>query len=160
MLRRSHSARLAVLAAVAAVAGAGPALAQHKATARPEAPQQGGVVVPKPQKVFPTNVQWTLYSMGGRTFNTGERPSIMLDGQFRARGFGGCNNFSATAYPLQAQHFAVGPIAATKKACDKGVMETEKAFLVAFRTAQTWDVKDGYLIIQSAHGELKFQRSI
>ncbi|GGH11639.1 hypothetical protein GCM10007036_08830 [Alsobacter metallidurans] len=157
MLRRSSSMRLVCAAALFASLGAGQALAQQKGS---RAPQQGEVVVPKAQKVFPTDVQWTLASMNGKSFTSGERPSIMLDGQFRARGFGGCNNFSATAYPLQQQRFAVGPIASTKKACEKGVMDLEKAFLVAFRTAQVWDVKDGYLIIQSQHGELKFQRSI
>ncbi|WP_460449170.1 META domain-containing protein [Alsobacter sp. SYSU BS001988] len=165
MRRRSPSAQSVSLMGFAAaglaalVASHGAAMAQQKG-GRPAPPQEGGVVVPKPQKTFPTDVQWTLVSMGGKSVSGGERPTISLDGQFRARGFGGCNTFSATAYPLQQQHFAVGPIAATKKACDKSVMEFERSFLLAFRTSQLWDTKDGYLIIQSQRGELRFQRSI
>jgi heat shock protein HslJ len=166
MRRRSPSAQsfslmgLAAAGLAASLACQGPALAQQKGGRAAPPPPEGGVIVPKPQKTFPTDVQWTLVSMGGKSVGGGERPSISLDTQFRARGFGGCNTFSATAYPLQQQHFAVGPIAATKKACDKGVMDFERAFLLAFRTSQLWDTKDGYLIIQSQHGELKFQRSI
>ena len=77
-----------------------------------------------------------------------------------AKGFGGCNTFSATAYPLQQQRFAVGPVAVTKRACEKDVMERERVFLVLLRTAAVWDVKDGQLLITGNNGQLKFDRAL
>jgi heat shock protein HslJ len=91
---------------------------------------------------------------------SGERPSLAVNQQLRATGFGGCNNFSATLYPLRQQGIAVGPFALTKKSCDKGVMARELEFLTALRTAAQWDLVGPNLVIKGQHGELKFERSI
>jgi heat shock protein HslJ len=115
-------------------------------------------VRPQP-KQFPIGMQWTLVSMNGKAVGD-NRPTMMIDEALRARGFAGCNTFSATAYPLPQQRIAVGPIALTRKACDKGVMERERAFLVVLRTAQAWDVKDGQLILGGQNGELRFERTL
>ena len=149
--------RLAALAIAAAVTAAVPAQSQQGG-GRPT-PPSGEAVIPKAQKIFPTDVQWTLALFNGKPPGP-DRPTILVDGQFRARGFGGCNTFSAAAYPMAGQRFAVGPIAATRKACPKEVMDAEKAFLVAFRTAQAWDTKDGYLIIADQGGEMRFVRAL
>ena len=113
----------------------------------------------KQDKIFPTKVSWVAVSLNGRAF-AGERPTFLLDEQFRMRGFGGCNTFSATAYPLREQKLAVGPFALTKKTCDKSLMEQERNFLIALRTSVQWDTVGGDLVIKSQNGELKFQRSI
>lgn len=113
----------------------------------------------KPEKQFPVGSSWVAVSLNGRRFG-GERPAFLLDKQFRARGFGGCNNFSATAYPLREQGIAVGPLALTKKQCDKALMDLERAFFVALRTAQKWDSDVGSLILKSPSGEIRFERSI
>ena len=110
-------------------------------------------------KQFPIGMQWTLVSVSGKPV-TDNRPTVMVDEALRARGFAGCNTFSATAYPLPQQRIAVGPIAVTKRGCDKGVMERERAFLVLFRTSQAWDVKDGQLILGGQNGELRFERTL
>lgn len=165
MRRRSPSAQsfslmgFAAAGLAALVASHGAAMAQQKG-GRPAPPQEGGVIVPKPQKTFPTDVQWTLVSIGGKNVSGGERPTISLDGQFRARGFGGCNTFSAVAYPLREQHFAVGPFALTKKSCDKAIMDSEHSFLVALRTSAQWDTVEGQLVIKGQNGELRFERSL
>ena len=77
----------------------------------------------------------------GKPFS-GDKPSFSLDDQLRARGFGGCNTYAATAYPLRDQNLAVGPLAITKKSCDKTVMANEHAFFVALRTSGKWDCRD------------------
>ena len=138
-----HGAALAGLALLASAGMAGTALSQ----------------VPKQPKQFPIGMQWTLVSLNGKAVGD-NRPTMMIDEALRARGFAGCNTFSATAYPLAQQRIAVGPIALTRKACDKGVMERERAFLVVFRTAQAWDVKDGQLILGGQNGELRFERTL
>lgn len=146
-----------LLAAVAAIVLAAPAFAQGRP--KPSEVEPSVNTLPAQPKKFPTDMQWTLVSLSGRSITT-ERPTVMVDGQYRARGFGGCNAFSATAIPQAGQRFAVGPIAQTKKACDKSAMDFERAFLIAFRTAQIWDLKDGYLIMAGQGGELKFERGL
>lgn len=114
---------------------------------------------PRQEKQFPIGASWTAVSINGRAVG-GERPSLVVDDTLRAKGFSGCNTFSATAYPLREQGFAVGPVAVTKKACDGGASANERAFLVALRSARKWDVVNGMLVIQGAAGEIRFERAI
>jgi heat shock protein HslJ len=113
---------------------------------------------PKEDKPFPTKTSWILSSFQNKSFGS-ERPTFILDENFRAKGFGGCNAYSATAYPLRGFGFSVGPIALTKKACDKNLMDLEKAFLVALRTTQKWDLVEGALVLTGSNGTLRFERS-
>lgn len=126
----------------------------------PQTPPTQEGIIPKQDKIFPLGASWVAVSLNGRPFTGVERPSFTLDKQYRARGFGGCNNFSATAYPLREQSFAVGPLALTKKQCDKAVMEREQAFFVALRTAQKWDTETGILVLKTQSGDLRFERGI
>ena len=161
-----NALRLAALltAHLAAFATVSSAHAQSAATlGRPAGPtRQVDTKVPQPgqrDKIFPLGSSWVAVSLNGKPF-TGDRPSFSLDDQLRARGFGGCNNYSATAYPLREQGLAVGPFALTKKSCDKGVMAAEQAFLVALRTSAKWDIVGPHLIIRTQNGELKFERAL
>jgi heat shock protein HslJ len=95
-----------VPAALAVACLAGPALAQGK---RPPAASDMNMQRGEPKK-FPVDMQWTLVSLSGKT-PPHDRPTVMIDGQFRARGYGGCNTWSATAIPQNGQRMAVGPIA-------------------------------------------------
>jgi heat shock protein HslJ len=124
--------------------------------------QQSGTITPnqKEEKKFPLGQSWIAVSMNGKSFPGAERPSFTLDDQFRVRGFGGCNTFSTTAFPLREQGIAVGPLALTKRSCDGGVMASEKAFLTALRTSAKWETTVGTLIIRGPNGELKFERSL
>jgi len=118
-------------------------------------------LVGKREKRFPMGSTWVAVSINGKAFTGLERPSFTISDQYRATGFGGCNAFSATAYPLREQRLAVGPIAFTKKQCDKGIMALEQAFLVALRTAAQWDiVEGGSLVVKSQSGELRFERTL
>ena len=54
----------------------------------------------------------------------------------------------------------VGPVAVTRKACDKALMEREKNFLLGIRTSAQWEEKDGFLILRGQMGEIKFQRAL
>ena len=112
------------------------------------------------EKRFPLGASWIAVSMNGKSFSGAERPAFTLDDQFRVRGFGGCNSFSATAFPLREQGIAVGPLAITRNSCDKDRMATEQAFLMALRTSAKWDTQIGSLIIKGPNGELKFERSL
>lgn len=114
----------------------------------------------KEEKRFPLGVAWIAVSMNGKPLGGTERPALQIDEQFRVRGFGGCNSFSTTAFPLREQGIAVGPLALTKRSCDKGVMASEMAFFTALRTSAKWDTQIGSLVIRGPNGELKFERSL
>ncbi|HEX8166428.1 MAG TPA: META domain-containing protein [Beijerinckiaceae bacterium] len=145
----------AMLAAVAATAA--DAQSRRRGGDDPQKKPQGEAPPPVQQKVFPTKVSWVAISLNGKPF-VGERPTFILDEQFRMRGFGGCNTFAATAYPLREQKFVVGPFALTKKSCDKAIMDQERNFLIALRTSVTWDTVVGALVIKTQNGEIKFDR--
>lgn len=118
-------------------------------------------IQPKKQndKTFPLGKSWLAVSLNGKAY-AGERPAFTLDQQFRARGFGGCNTYSAVAFPLREQGIAVGPLALTRRACDKDTMAKETAFLSALRYSQKWDMVAGQLVVKGPAGEIVFDRSI
>ena len=132
----------------------------QRATRAPTAdPNEGTVQTEKREKQFPFGWAWSGVSLKGKPFAS-ERPTLTLDENLRGSGFSGCNTFSASMYPLKEQSFAVGPLAVTKRSCDKGISESERALLVALRTAQKWDIVAGRLIIKSQAGELIFERAL
>ena len=156
------AALLAALAVAISTAAIPAARAQNASARNKEAtppPVQGDVPQALREKEFPLGAAWLAVSLNGKGF-PGERPSFTVDQQFRARGFGGCNTFAATAIPARQQRFLVGPFALTKKACDKGLMASEKQFLTALRTSIQWDLVAGALVIKTQNGELKFERTL
>jgi heat shock protein HslJ len=144
-------AALLILAAGSAVAAQAQAPGGQAAPARP---------IPSREKPFPLGSSWIATSLNGRPLS-GDRPSFTLNQQFRATGVGGCNNYSATAYPLRQQGFAVGPFALTRKQCGKDAMALENAFLVALRSSAKWETQGSQLIIRTqSGGELRFERAL
>jgi hypothetical protein len=83
---------------------AGLALPAAPPAVQAQSEQQEENLVPQPmrEKQFPINVSYTVVSLNGRAF-PGENPAMILDTNFRLRGFGGCNNYSAIAYPQLEQ---------------------------------------------------------
>jgi heat shock protein HslJ len=152
---------VAVLA-VAALCGFGsvPAEAQN-AGRNPRTPAQDDNPVPQAarEKQFPLGAAWSAISINGKPVG-GERPTLVVDEQLRAKGFAGCNTFSATAFPLREQGFVVGPVAVTRKTCEGGANANERAFLVALRGSRKWDLEGGRLVLQGAAGELRFERAL
>jgi heat shock protein HslJ len=147
---------------VAALAWTTAAQAQGRmGSQRPsQQPPQGAASQPKREMQFPVPSSWVATSLNGKPFSGPDRPTLSLDQQYRAKGFGGCNTFSATLWPLREQRLATGPLALTKRQCDKAVMETERAFLIAVRTAAQWEFQGVTLVIKSQSGELRMERSI
>jgi heat shock protein HslJ len=159
---RMRLVRVTVLA-IAALAAASTAQAQGLGRRRgnPEpGPAQGTAPPQKEEKRFPLGQAWIAVSINGKSIGGTERPTFTLDEQFRVRGFGGCNTYSTTAFPLREQGIAVGPLALTKRSCDAGVMATEKAFLMALRTSAKWDTPVASLVLRGPSGELKFERAL
>ena len=158
-MRRFRLAAL-VLSAAAMTATADAQSRGRSGQQQGQGQEQKPSILQKQEKQFPVPSSWVALSLNGKAYTGIDRPAFSLDKQYRARGFGGCNTFSTTAYPLREQRFAVGPLALTKKQCDKAIMETEHTFFVALRTSLQWDLQGTTLVIKSQSGELKFERSI
>jgi heat shock protein HslJ len=140
---------------------AGAALAQSgNAPARPKGkPPAEAEKKPVKEKIFPLKSSWVAVSLAGKSLGSGaERPTFLLDDHLRARGFSGCNNYSATMFPLRENRLGVGPIALTRKACPKPIMDRERDFLLAIKASQAWDMIDGALIFKSSRGDIRFER--
>lgn len=68
-------------------------------------------------------------------------------------GFAGCNTFRGP-YRVDAGRVAIGPLAATRKAClQAGLMQQEREFLAALTSATTWAVERGMLDMHRDDGE-------
>ena len=91
----------------AAVAMTAPADAQSPAGKPAQQPGQKPSVLQPQEKQFPVPSTWTVISLNGKPFSGRDRPTFSLDQQFRAKGFGGCNTYSATSYPLREQRLAI-----------------------------------------------------
>lgn len=156
-------ARFAALS-IAAVALTATAQAQAPAAKSGQPPSAQQKPSPpgsqKREKQFPVPSSWVVQSLNGKPYSGVDRPTFSLDQQYRLRGFGGCNTFSTTAYPLREQRLAVGPLALTKKQCDKAIMEAERAYLIALRTSAQWDLEGITLVVKTQSGDLRFERSI
>lgn len=145
---------------MASLLTAGDAEAQRRGRPSQQAPQEGQDAPPaKVEKSFPLGNSWTLIQFNGKPASD-KRATLQVDANLRGTGFSGCNTFSATAYPLRQQGFAVGPIAVTRRACDKGLMDFEKAYLLSLRTARNWDLVAGRLVVKTGNGEMVFDRGI
>jgi heat shock protein HslJ len=115
---------------------------------------------PKEEKTFPKDSNWTLRTLNGKPVPAGLEATMRIDNQFRGAGFAGCNNWSATMWPVRGQRFAVGGVAVTKKACPQPAMQFEQAFLHALFAAPTWDIVNGLLEVKSQSGTLSFARGL
>lgn len=146
---------LAALAAVLALAP--PAAAQKRPGKAGQAAQPAPI--PQPEKTFPKNIVWTLFSFNGKPV-TGEM-NFLIDDNNRGSGASGCNTWSATMVPVNGQRIGMGPIAITKKTCAKDVMQMEVVYLVSLRSGPHWDqVGPDIVITGQRGGEMKFRRSL
>ena len=139
------------------------AFAAGAAAAAPKKPSAGQpqqpAAIPQPEKTFPTKIVWTLYSFNGKPIS-GDL-NFLIDDNNRGSGSSGCNTWSATMVPSRGQRIGMGPIAITKKACDKAVMALEFAYLTGLRSGPSWDLVGPDLVIKGQQGgEMKFRRSL
>jgi heat shock protein HslJ len=149
--------RSVALLFVSLAACAAPDLALAQARPKPQA-EQKPAQPPKEEKTFPKDSNWTLRTMNGKPLPAGVEATLRIDGQFRGSGFSGCNTWSATMWPVRAQHFAVGPVALTKKQCDAQKMTFEHTYLSILHNQSSWDLVGGLLEVKSGSGTLAFAR--
>ncbi len=158
MIRRLGLA--AVLVALGAATFA-PADAQAQSRRKQPPPSNDPAQMPiaPVEKVFPLGASWSVVEFNGKEVYD-RRATLIVDQNLRGTGFSGCNTFSAAAYPLRQQGFAVGPIAVTKRSCDGNTMAFEKAFLLALRGTQKWEMVNGQVILSGSQGKITLRRSL
>jgi len=77
----------------------------------------------------------------------------MTFGNGQIQGNSGCNTFRA-AYTSEGNHLEIGPAISTRKACTgEGVMQQEREFLAALKSAKLWSITGGMLDVHRADGE-------
>jgi heat shock protein HslJ len=72
------------------------------------------------------------------------------DGQ--VAGNAGCNNFHGT-YAAEGNKVQLGPLMATRRACEEPLMTQEQEFLAALASAVTWSIDGNVLDMHRADGE-------
>lgn len=155
--------RLGVAAVLVALSV--PLLAPVDAGAQVKRPRAPAPDTPAPlptgpvEKTFPLGASWSVIEFNGKPVYD-RRATLLVDQNLRGTGFAGCNTFSAAAYPLRQQGFAVGPIAVTKRACDKGTMDFERQFLLALRGVRNWEMTNGRIVLKGAGGQITLNRSL
>lgn len=159
MIRRLGSAAfLAALIAPLLVPAEAMAQSRQKMPPRSELGTPPAPSLQQQEKTFPFGASWVVVTVNGKPAGD-RRATLLVDQNLRGTGFAGCNTFSAAAYPLREQGFAVGPIALTKRACDKGLLDFERTYLTALRAAQKWDLVNGRLVLKGGAGEVQLSRT-
>ena len=93
-----------------------------------------------------TGITWTLVEVNGTPVDAAalNKPATLLfDGQGRASGSSGCNQFGG-AYTMEGAELEFGPIAMTRMACP-GRMDVETEYAAALEATRAWRVTDGVL---------------
>ncbi len=103
------------------------------------------------------NTFWYLVAFGGRPTLAGTEVTaqftVNADGVTATMsGSGGCNNYSTDIGP----NFAVGPIAASQKACQQPVSDQETAYFAWLQTAYTYSLAGNQLLIPTGSGVLVY----
>lgn len=97
---------------------------------------------------------WQLISLAGQAASG---PSLSLAEVGRVSGHAGCNRYSADAQFDNRGRFSVGPVMATKMACQDDRMEAEIAFLRMLDTARSYRRADDGLQLLAEDGRVLAQ---
>lgn len=153
---------LALTALAGFTAVAAPVLAQAQSKGKPEASKKEETAQERyrQEKQFQTKITWRLVEINNKRLPANVDVTLMIDDAYRGSGFGGCNSWSATIYPVRGQKLAMGPIAYTKKQCDATTMQIERAFLSALAAGPEWDVQNSTMTLKAGGGSLRLERAL
>jgi len=154
------------------VAGTGHGRTEHRClghrkkttpAANADAPAQENPVsadLPGVEKKFPTKSNYELKSINGKPVPGHIIVTFTVDDAFRGSGNAGCNTWSATIYPVRGQRLAVGPVALTKKACDKDRMDIEHMFVSILHASPTWNTSGSEMTLKLPQASMVLQRAL
>lgn len=98
-----------------------------------------------------TGPDWTVDRIDGNALDeTADRPAFSISEEGQIFGTTGCNRFTGAFAVNGEGRVAIGPLAATRMACDEAMMKLEQTFLDALGTVDGFDVSiDGALQLTS-----------
>ncbi len=93
---------------------------------------------------------WTIAAVGGTTLGPDPAATLSIEPGGQVSGQTGCNQFNGTV-SMDGAALTFGPLATTRKACEPGLMEQERAILDALAGVTGWSVAaDGSLHLTGA----------
>ncbi len=93
---------------------------------------------------------WSIEAVGGTTLAPDPPATLSVEPGGQVAGQTGCNQFNGTV-SVDGAALTFGPLATTRKACEAGLMEQERAILDALAGVTGWSVAaDGTLHLTGA----------
>jgi putative lipoprotein len=96
---------------------------------------------------------WTAEEIGGAPKAPGVASFVTVTADGNLRGRGGCNSFFGN-YTVTDGVLAIGPLGATRRACEAPAMEQEAAFFTALEAARGFRLQRGLLLLLDADGRV------
>lgn len=92
--------------------------------------------------------QWRLVQIGDDSVLPQPVATLVFHANGRVSGHGACNRFNGS-FEQTGERLTIGPLAATRMACQGAVGQQESRYLRALQGTHAFGVKDGALLIQT-----------
>jgi putative lipoprotein len=96
--------------------------------------------------------EWRVTQIGGDVVPETSAPTISFAVDGRVYGSTSCNRFNSS-YSLDGNALEIGNLAATKRACDPGLMQQERRFLDAISLIENVSLEQGGFLVLSGNGQ-------
>ena len=96
--------------------------------------------------------EWRVTQIGGDVVAQISAPTMTFTADGRLYGSTSCNRFSSS-YGLDGNSLEVGNVAATKRACEAGLMQQERRFLDALSLIENASLEAGGFLVLSGNGQ-------
>ncbi|WP_370180004.1 META domain-containing protein [Alteriqipengyuania sp.] len=95
---------------------------------------------------------WRVTQIAGDVVPRDSAPTMTFATDGRLYGSTSCNRFNSS-YSLDGTSLEVGTVAATKRACEAGLMQQERRFLDAISLIENASLEDGGFLVLSGKGQ-------
>ena len=96
--------------------------------------------------------EWRVTQIGGDVVAQISAPTMTFTADGRLYGSTSCNRFSSS-YGLDGNSLEVGNVAATKRACEAGLMQQERRFVDALSLIENASLEAGGFLVLSGNGQ-------
>ena len=96
--------------------------------------------------------EWRVTQIGGDVVPQGTAPTMTFAVDGRFYGSTSCNRFNSS-YSLDGNSLQVGNVAATKRACEAGLMQQQRRFLDAISLIDNASLEAGGFLVLSGNGQ-------
>ena len=95
--------------------------------------------------------EWRPIQIGSSPVPSDTNMFVQLKGNGQLAGHGGCNRFFGS-YKITGSTIEIGPLGSTRMACPGTIMVRETALFNALAAAETFERKDGELVLRGRKG--------